>query len=476
MALGVLPNLDTYVLATVLGSIAVVGGVLLYLFSKPSFPKNAPTLTREAWPILGSLQFFTERWDFFQKSKAHSQSGNFSFYAGQWPVVGLTGEEGRKLFFESKALAFTEGYSTLLGGNPGVKEGNNPLAEDRVTDSSFSQYFSKRIVAMLKGNQLKNGLPQLMQDLRTNLDKLAADPSGATDPFDSIYRTVFQLTMRTVACNEIADDPVMLAKCLKLYENIERTSSPTSIMFPWMPLPARVKRTYNGAQLYMIFKRVVDARNKDGRRGEDALQYLMDQGDNLTDIITFVLGALFAGQLNSGINAAWILVYLASNPYWLDKVREEVTGVANRYCSDTSLPLKEQLMQVPIEAWEAEFPLIDMCLKDSIRLQLSGTAFRKNMSGRDIPLNKSGTEVIPKDAFVTYAMGDIHYNPKIYENPDEWDPSRYMPDRAEDKKVQYAWAGWGVVSCMASCYRIVIKRNRLAIPVSACGSQSSRIT
>ena len=95
-----------------------------------------------------------------------------------------------------------------------------------------------------------------------------------------------------------------------------------------------------------------------------------------------------------------------------------------------------------------EFPLIDMCLKDSIRLQLCGTAFRKNMSGQDIPLNKAGTEVVPKDAFVTYAMGDVHYNPRIYKNPDDWDPSRYMPGRAEDKKEQYAWVGWGVVSCM----------------------------
>lgn len=157
-----------------------------------------------------------------------------------------------------------------------------------------------------------------------------------------------------------------------------------------------------------------------------------------------MLGALFAGQLNSGINAAWILVYLANKPYWLDRVRDEVNSVADRYSPDKSLPLKERLMQVPIEAWEGEFPIIDICLKDSIRLQLSGTAFRRNISGHDIPLNKEGTEIIPKDAFVTYAAGDAHYNPDIYENPDEWDPSRYLPERAEDKKRLYGWFGWGV--------------------------------
>ena len=101
-------------------------------------------------------------------------------------------------------------------------------------------------------------------------------------------------------------------------------------------------------------------------------------------------------------------------------------------------------MSLPIEAWEGEFPNIDMCLKDSIRLNLNGTAFRKNTSGKDILLNKNGTEVIPAGAFATFPVGDIHYNPEIYQNPNEWDPGRYLPERAEDKKKHLAWIGWGV--------------------------------
>jgi sterol 14-demethylase len=36
----------------------------------------------------------------------------------------------------------------------------------------------------------------------------------------------------------------------------------------------------------MILKKIVDDRTKTGRREEDALQFLMDQGDSLMDIIT----------------------------------------------------------------------------------------------------------------------------------------------------------------------------------------------
>jgi cytochrome P450 len=114
-----------------------------------------------------------------------------------------------------------------------------------------------------------------------------------------------------------------------------------------------------------------------------------------------VLGALFAGQLNSGINAAWMLLYLADNDHWHELVREEVESAANRHCTDTSLPLVDRLMQVPMEAWESEFPTIDLILKESIRLQLPGAAFRKNLSGQPIPVNKEGTEVIPADGYAT---------------------------------------------------------------------------
>lgn len=139
-----------------------------------------------------------------------------------------------------------------------------------------------------------------------------------------------------------------------------------------------------------------------------------------------------------------MLIYLADNNHWFNLVREEVDSVVNQYCPDTSLPLANRLTRVPIEAWESAFPTIDLVLKESMRLQLQGSAFRKNTSGRPIPVNKEGTEFIPVDAYATVAVADIHHNPEIYTDHETFDPARYLPDRAEDKKKQYGWIGWGV--------------------------------
>ena len=92
------------------GILSILVFVLVQLSWRPRFPKSAPMLVRENFPILGALRFFTARWDFYRHGISQSKTGNFSFYVGNNAIVGLSGDKGRKLFFESKALGFTEGY------------------------------------------------------------------------------------------------------------------------------------------------------------------------------------------------------------------------------------------------------------------------------------------------------------------------------------------------------------------------------
>ena len=152
------------------------------------------------------------------------------------------------------------------------------------------------------------------------------------------------------------------------------------------------------------------------------------------------MGALFAAQQNSGINAAYVLVYLSCNPDWATKARNEALSVAQKYCPDEKLSVADRLAKVPVEAWESEFSTIELCLRDSIRMHSLGACFRKNISGKDVDL---GNGIIPNEYFASYHISNVHLNPEIYRDPEQWDPSRYMPERAEDKKRPLAWLGWG---------------------------------
>jgi hypothetical protein len=77
--------------------------------------------------------------------------------------------------------------------------------------------------------------------------------------------------------------------------------------------------------------------------------------------------------------------------------REEVAAVAQKHNRDSKSSLVDQLANIPVDGWETEFKFLDCCLKDSIRLQLLGTAFRRNIGGQDVRI---GDEIIPPGAFL----------------------------------------------------------------------------
>jgi cytochrome P450 len=412
---------------------------VIHTFFLRRLPPNAPQAVSDNYPITGSFGFWTKRWDWFRTCRDKSKTGNFSYHAGPNTIVGLSGDVGRQLFFDSKALDFAAGYGVLFGHAPKLEAHDDGTGKD----DDPNNYFHRRLAYLLKNEQFRRKLPTLISDVQDALEAIRQEPGGITNPFQSLYRVVFRLTIRMVGADEIADDPQVLEETLKLFELIDNSVTATSVMFPKFPSPAVLKRSYGGTKLYLIIENIIKKRAASDEKHDDALQYMLDQGDRTFKIVEFIVGALFAGLLNSGINAAWVMCYLATSPEWLAKTREEVRNTAAKYARDTTIPLRYQLDDVPLEAWEAEFPIVDMCLRDSIRLNLLGTAIRRNISGRPIPIG-NGNEVIPPGAFATYALGDVHLDPTVYPDPHKWDPSRYLPDRAEDKQKKYGFMGWGL--------------------------------
>ncbi len=126
----------------------------------------------------------------------------------------------------------------------------------------------------------------MINDTQTSL--LEFGNSGITDPFDTIHRLVFQLTVRNIGANDIADDSALLDKTRGIYETMENSYNPSIIVLPWIVkvfTPSFINQSVAGARLYFILKGIVDKRKKTGHMEEDALQFLIDQGDDLGDMI-----------------------------------------------------------------------------------------------------------------------------------------------------------------------------------------------
>jgi cytochrome P450 len=117
----------------------------------------------------------------------------------------------------------------------------------------------------------------------------------------------------------------------------------------------------------------------------------------------FIVAALFAGQRNSGINAAWFFVYLATNADWYARVQGEVDASLKKHRTSSDQSSADILATLTIDEWESEFPMIELCLRECIRFNLVGASFRKNISGSDLAIGDTG-EVVPKNSFAVSLM------------------------------------------------------------------------
>ncbi|EMD85265.1 hypothetical protein COCC4DRAFT_76470 [Bipolaris maydis ATCC 48331] len=402
-------------------------------------PHDAPPEVRDNYPVIGPWGFWKRRWDWYKERISQSETGNFSFHAGPSMVVGLSGDTARKVFFESRQLHVGQGYAAIDGAPTNVDK----IHDGQDTDEGIEKWFIVRLKQLLKSQYLQDRLPDLVVNVSESIDTIQKDPTGIINPFDnSISHVIYKLAIDMFGPNEFVSDPEKLKQTQSMFVSIDTISSPTSMIFPKLPSFHDLKKFLIGARLFFMLQSTIKKRATSGKKHNDAMQILLDQGQRIFRITIFVFGAVLSGLANSTMNSASIISYLAAAPEWQDKVRQEVREVAAKYTRDTNAPLRQQLADIPMKAWEPEFPLFSACLRDSIRLHIVPFYFRKNMSGSDIPLGND-KEVIPEGAIVAYPSYDIHLDPNVYANPHEWDSTRYMPGRSEDTKKPHGYVGWG---------------------------------
>jgi len=190
-----------------------------------------------------------------------------------------------------------------------------------------------------------------------------------------------------------------------------------------------------------IVRGFVVERSQSGVLGEDTIDILLRDGMDVTGVVNFVMRLIFAGTINTGMNACWLLLFLAKDTTWRSKVTSEILQVISKYSTlpETS-PLHQRLASIPVNAWESDMPLLDQAIRETLRLVMAHmTGLRKNEL-RDISF---GDVTIPRNSFLAYAFADAHLDPKIYTEPLEFDPDRFSPSRAEEKKAPHAYLAWG---------------------------------
>ena len=141
--------------------------------------------------------------------------------------------------------------------------------------------------------------------------------------------------------------------------------------------------------------------------------------------------------------ASWLLTFLGCHPKWRDAARAEVSDLISRQsletisaaaCHDGAPSSATSLSSVPLCAWESETPVMDMLIRETLRIAQPHTAMRRNVG----PETYIDGKAIPTGTLVVYPFSNVHLNPALY--PDPW---RFDPTRPHHPQADCAYVGWG---------------------------------
>ncbi|KAG6916292.1 hypothetical protein DXG01_007533 [Tephrocybe rancida] len=230
----------------------------------------------------------------------------------------------------------------------------------------------------------------------------------------------------------LADDLEATTLFQQDFSTLETTSSPVTLLLPWLPTRARKNEQMVNEKLRATLRTYVEKRKAATTPHPDAIDLLLSKdltGERILDYQLFYIAISILDPCPSGIPPRM-------ETEWKQKIAVEVNSIINKYASDSTELIHKVLASVPSLAWEEEMPMLDLVIRDS---DLEADRGRLDAPSDLEILGKR----ISKGSFVIYRVGDAHMNPDIYTNPTKFDPDRFAPGREEDKKEPYAFLGWG---------------------------------
>nr|BAL05100.1 cytochrome P450 [Phanerodontia chrysosporium] len=434
-------------LAIGLPSIVLLALLFSWASARKDQDEGPPFLPLSIWETV--WPFFTSRHDFLRRgfeltrhpafrfkllqvgctSHYHTPPRSTDICLWQHTVVVVSQEHARADFFACRGLDIHEGFKVLSGAIPMLPGVTSDLQTRRIN------LIHRRLAAAQGGDHLQRLVPFIVQDIRQGFCSWGSTGS-LIDPFTRIPALLFQTTVRCLGSHELADDGATVARLLSLYDTLDRSTTPLSVLLPWLPSPSMLAKLRASKQVYDIVDGAIRARVASGVSRDDTLQILLDHGDEKMVIVGFIMGLLVAGARSTGTTASWIVTFLAGHPEWRRKVRDEIHALLSLYAATTAHCANdpaELLATVPLEAFEQCMPATDAVIRETLRIAQPHTAMRRNV-GPDTYI--AGTR-IPSGAYVVYPFSDIHLDPRLYPDPWRFDPSR------PESKSNIGYVGWG---------------------------------
>jgi len=285
---------------------------------------------------------------------------------------------------------------------------------------------------------------------------LSAWRTGETRRLD---REMMKLTLNIVAKTlfdaDVSGDADRVGDLLTRILEASNDRLNAAVQLPdWLPNPKTRQMYRDIAELDVIIQRFIDERRQSGEDKGDLLSMLLqardDEGKPMDDkqLRDELMTIFLAGHETTAMNLTWTWYLLMEHPEVMARLKAEI---------DAALGDRPATM-----ADLTNLKYAEMVIKESMRLYPPAPSVGREPI-HDLQL---GGYTVPKGALLTLSIYGLHRNPKVFANPEVFDPERFSPENEKNiPRYGYLPFGAGPRVCIGNSFAMMEARLILATMV-----------
>ena len=287
----------------------------------------------------------------------------------------------------------------------------------------------------------------------------ALPESGRTlDVHAEMMRLTFRIVGKTLCNSDVEGDAQAIGNAMTIAMQFANDYIEKFLLVPpWLPFPKNLRFQKARKTLDALVYRMIEEHRAQNDHEGDLLGMLMSVTDDVDgkgmtprqlrdEIMTFVL----AGFETTANALTWTLYLVAKHPEVARKLEEEANRVlGGRQATFEDLPRLEYTERV---------------LSESMRLYPPAWCFERQA----VEADEIGGYAIPAGTTIAICPYVLHRNPVYWENPQTFDPDRFLPDRSTDRsRFAYLPFGDGPRICIGKGFAMMEAKIVLAMVANA---------
>ncbi len=381
--------------------------------------KPTPPLVSGALPVLGHAAEFQRNRPGLIRRGFEEHGGVFAIKLANQNVAVVIGPEHQKTFFMETdgRLNIQEPYQFLRA-----------MFGEVLFLAPHDEYLRQRplVQELFKREKMLHYVDVMQEVVQEWLDGLG--DSGEMELTSEIITLVQEVAGYCFLGPEVHQ--AIGREFWDLYTDLSKALDP--LLPPDLPLPKFKKRDKAKARMTEILRPIIAERRAHPDKYNDFLQDIIMKEDKAGEPVdeelvrNLLLGLMFAGHETTAGQAAWTIILLLQHPHYLERVLDELEEVA-----PAGVHIDPKRM--------VQLDHIEWAVREVERLRPSAEMLMR-VAKEEIEF---GDYLVPAGWLVQVAQEIGHKLPAYFDQPEQFDPLRFAPDRAEDKQHRFGLFGFG---------------------------------